>query len=70
MPVPSSMNHESQFANLHLATALEGRFVVNCGKLFSIRRAGRMEDRRSLSPAIIAWRLQANTLELLIFRIP
>jgi hypothetical protein len=51
IPSPSSTDHESRFADLHLATALEGRFVGNCGKRFSIRRAGR-KDPRSLSLAI------------------
>jgi hypothetical protein len=52
-----------------LAAALEGRFVGNCGKRFSIRRAGRKEEPRSLSLAIPAWRLQVNTFEL-FFTIP
>lgn len=55
---------ESQSAVPDLATALEGRFVGNCGKRFSIRRAGRKEEPRSLSPAIPAWRHQMNTFEL------
>jgi hypothetical protein len=55
---------ESQSAVPDRAKALEGRFAGNCGKRFSIRRAGRREEPRNLSPATPAWRLHVNTFEL------
>jgi hypothetical protein len=65
----NELTKESKSAVPDLATALDGRFVGNCGKRFSIRRAGRKEEPRNLSPAIPAWRLQVNTFEL-FFNIP
>ena len=54
--------HESQSADPHLATALEESFVGN-RQTAPIQRGRRKQGPSSLSPAMPAWKLNADTLK-------